>query len=319
MGQRPGLTVQATSLMVLICFTWALAQIVLKYTAADMAPTLQIALRSAGGAVLTWWFVHWRGKALFTLPGAWKPGLVVGVLFAGEFFFVGEALRYTTASHVSIFLYTAPIFAALGLHFFSPEERLRPLQWVGVFLAFLGVVISFLGRESVNNTATSPNMLLGDGLAVIAGALWGATTVVVRGSRLKNAPATETLFYQLVGAFFILLLGAGVTNQIFVHWSWSLVASLIFQIVVLSFASLLIWFWLLRKFLASRLGVLSFMTPLLGVALGVVLLDEHIERSFIAGAVCVVLGIILVSGYDWFFRQAVPAPASDAISNSRDS
>ncbi|MEZ2720816.1 DMT family transporter [Paenalcaligenes hominis] len=306
--QRQGLTPQATSLMVLLCFAWALAQVGLKYTAYDMAATLQIALRSLGGAVLTWCFVRWRGQRLFTLAGAWKPGLLVGVLFAGEFFFVGEALRYTTASHVSIFLYTAPIFAALGLHFFSPDERLQPLQWLGVLLAFVGVAVSFLGRETTTTTLTSPNMLLGDGLALLGGLFWGATTVVVRGTCLKNAPATETLFYQLIGAFVILLSGAFLTGQTAIHWSWALVANLAFQTVVVSFASLLVWFWLLRKYLASRLGVLSFMTPLFGVMLGVILLNEHIERSFVMGAACVVLGIILVSGYDWFFKKGMAKP-----------
>lgn len=303
MRQRQDISLQATGLMTLICLTWALGQVVLKYTAADMAPTLQIALRSAGGAALTWAFVYWRGRPLFTLAGAWKPGLLVGALFAGEFFFVGEALRYTTASHVSLFLYTAPIFAALGLHVFLPEERLRPVQWLGVLLAFVGVAISFLARDHTMNTETSPNMVLGDALAVLAGVLWGATTVVVRGSRLKHAPATETLFYQLVGAFVILLLGAALTNQLTVHWTGALALGLAFQIIILSFVSLLIWFWLLRKFLASRLGVLSFMTPLFGVVLGVVVLNEPMESGFIVGAACVVAGLVLVSGYDWFFRQ----------------
>ncbi len=303
MKQRQDIGLQATGLMALICLIWALGQVVLKYTAADMAPTLQIAVRSAGAALLTWAFVRWRGRQLFTLVGAWKPGLLVGALFAGEFFFVGEALRYTTASHVSIFLYTAPIFAALGLHVVLPEERLRPVQWVGVLLAFTGVAISFLARDSNMNTESSPNIVLGDALSVVAGALWGATTVVVRGSRLKNAPVTETLFYQLIGAFVLLLLAAGLTQQLEVSWSWTLTLGLLFQIIVLSFASLMVWFWLLRRFLASRLGVLSFMTPLFGVILGVLLLNEPIESSFMLGAICVVIGLVLVSGYDWLFRS----------------
>ncbi|HJH24723.1 MAG TPA: DMT family transporter [Paenalcaligenes hominis] len=301
--QRQRLTPQATSLMVLLCFVWALAQVGLKYTAHDMAATLQIAVRSIGGAVLTWGFVRWRGQRLFTMAGAWRPGVVVGALFAGEFFFVGEALRYTSASHVSIFLYTAPIFAALGLHFFTPDERLQPLQWLGVLLAFVGVTISFLGRDTLTMSGASLHGLLGDGLALLGGLFWGATTVVVRGTRLKNAPATETLFYQLLGAFVILLSGAYLTGQTGVNWSWSLIGNLIFQTIAVSFASLLVWFWLLRHYLASRLGVLSFMTPLFGVLLGVLLLNEHIERSFMVGAVCVVLGIILVNGHDWFFKS----------------
>lgn len=41
-----------------------------------------------------------------------------------------------------VFLYTAPIFAALGLHWRLPAERLAPLQWLGIALAFCGIVIA---------------------------------------------------------------------------------------------------------------------------------------------------------------------------------
>jgi drug/metabolite transporter (DMT)-like permease len=63
----------------------------------------------------------------------------------------------------------------------------------------------------------------------------------------------------------------------------------------MSFVSLLVWFWLLRHYLASRLGVLTFLTPVIGVALGAVLLGEPLEAQFIAGAVVVLLGITTVS------------------------
>ncbi len=43
-----------------------------------------------------------------------------------------------------VFLYTAPIFTALGLQFL-PEERLSRLQWAGIAIAFMGIVIAFFG------------------------------------------------------------------------------------------------------------------------------------------------------------------------------
>ena len=76
-------------------------------------------------------------------------------------------------------------------------------------------------------------------------------------------------------------------------------ASLTFQILLVSFASFLTWFWLLRTYLASRLGVFSFLTPLFGVVMGAVLLDEVIEPAFVLGSVPVMIGILLVSGHGW--------------------
>ena len=133
------------------------------------------------------------------------------------------------------------------------------------------------------------------GLALLAGMSWAATTVVVRCSRLSSASASQTLLYQLVGAFVLLMLAAVVLGQTDIHFTSVVWASLVFHSVIVSFASYLAWFWLLRHYLATRLGVFSFMTPLFGMAFGVWLLHEPLEASFVTGAALVLAGVVLVS------------------------
>ncbi len=132
---------------------------------------------------------------------------------------------------------------------------------------------------------------------MLAAAAWGGTTVVVRRSVLSEAPPAQTLLYQLVVGCALLLLGAALTGQAgrvsLTPVAWG---SLLFQGVVVSFASYLAWFWLLTRYLASRLSVISFMTPLFGVTFGVLLLGEPLTPAFAGGALLVLLGITLVSG-----------------------
>jgi len=74
-----------------------------------------------------------------------KAGAAAGALFGLEFLLVAEALHLTHASHVVVFLYTAPIFAAPGLHARLPAERLGAQQGAGIALAFGGLALAFLG------------------------------------------------------------------------------------------------------------------------------------------------------------------------------
>jgi drug/metabolite transporter (DMT)-like permease len=97
----------------------------------------------------------------------------------------------------------------------------------------------------------------------------------------------------------LLLAGAYATGQAHIHFTAEVWASLAFHSLVVSFASFLVWFWLLRTYLASRLGVFSFLTPLFGIVFGAWLLSEPIEPSFLLGAIPVLLGIVLVSGSGW--------------------
>jgi len=286
-------------LMIILCLIWGLQQVVLKAAAPDIAPLLLIALRSGIAALLVGMLMLIRGERMSLSDGTWRPGLLVGILFALEFLFVGEGLRYTSASHTVVFLYTAPAFAALGLHWKLPEERLQLIQWVGIVLAFAGIVIAFFGRTPQPMSGSPSNILWGDFLALLAGIAWAATTVVIRCSILARTSATQTLLYQLVGAFILLMLaaiGLGQTGFNPTRLAWG---SLLFQTLVVSFASFLVWFWLLRNYLASRLGVFSFMTPLFGIAFGVWLLNEPLEPRFLVGALLVLAGIVLVSGSGW--------------------
>ena len=293
---RKALDQKAVICMLMLCLIWALQQIVLKATAADFTPIYQLGLRSGGAAVLVVLLMAWRGERFSLRDGTLPAGLLVGVLFGLEFLLVGEGLRRTSAAHMVVFLYTAPIFAALGLHLRLPAERLAPLQWLGIALAFGGIAMAFLGRDAIG-TGFSSDMLLGDLMGLTAGLVWGATTVVVRCSRLSVAPATQTLLYQLVGAFVLLTSVALASGQGHFNPTPQVWVSLLFQVLVVSFASFLLWFSLLRTYMASRLGAFSFLTPLLGVVLGALLLGEKVEAHFVLGAVPVLLGITLVSGH----------------------
>ena len=298
MDSRQALDTKAITLMLVLCAIWGMQQVVLKATATDISPIMQIALRSGVAAVLVGLVMWWRKERMSLSDGTLRPGLLVGMLIGLEFLLVAEGLRHTTASHMVVFLYTAPMFAALGLHWRLPAERLGLLQWLGIALAFGGIAFAFLGRSSPASGVPG-NVLWGDFLGLMGGVAWAATTVVVRSSTLSKAPATQTLLYQLVGAFVLLLAGALVTGQARFNPTPQVWASLVFHSLVVSFASFLVWFWLLRHYLASRLGVFSFLTPLFGIVFGAWLLNEPIEASFLLGAVPVMVGIVLVSGAGW--------------------
>lgn len=293
-------------LMLLLCAIWGSQQVAIKLAAGDMAPMLQVALRSGVAALLVALLLLWQRGWRSWLPATWQVGLLSGLLFALEFFFIALGLHYTTASHMAVFLYTAPIFSALGLHLLLPSERLGRWQWLGIGLCFAGVVTAF--GVGGNWSALDSRMLLGDALGLCAGMAWGATTVVVRGSRLSEAPPALTLFYQLAVAFVLLLAYALVVVDLSqVRWTPLAIGSVLLQGVLVSFISYLAWFWLLRRYLASNMAIFSFMTPLFGVSFGVLVLDEPLSLNFIIGAMLVLAGITLVSSETWLRRRFAAA------------
>lgn len=291
--ERRSLDATAIATLVLLCAIWGIQQTILKATASDMSPTLQIGLRSGIGCLLLAIMMKLQGTSLALQRGPWLAGLFAGTLFAAEFLFIGEGLKRTSASHVVVFLNTAPIFTALGLHFLIPEERLRWAQWLGVGACFSGIAIAFLG--GLGRGPTDGTLLWGDLLGLLSGASWGATTVIIRSSKLSDIPATQTTLYQLLCAFVVLTAFSVSLGEHHAPWTPVLAASVIGQGIVIAFFSLVTWFWLMTRYLASRLVVFTFLSPLLGVGFGVWLLGEPLTPEFVWGAALVLTGVIVVN------------------------
>ena len=293
--QRKPLDTLAVSIMLGLCVLWGLQQAAIKLAAPSMGPVMQIGLRSLAAAVLVFAVILWKGERLSMRDRFFFPGIGAGLLFAFEFLSIAVGLQYTTASHMSVFLYTAPIFTVLGLHWFIPGERLGPLQWAGAVAAFAGIAVAF-SNGFASSSRDWASMLIGDALGVLGGLLWAATTLLIRRSALSEAPPAITLFYQLASCGVILVaiaLAMGQGNGVAmtgVVWG-----SLFFQAVIVAFLSYLVWFWMLRRYLASRLSVFSFLTPMFGVGFGVLLLDDPLDPRFVAGALLVMVGVVMVN------------------------
>jgi drug/metabolite transporter (DMT)-like permease len=287
---RHPLDLRAVTLVLLLCMIWGIQQVALKAVAGNVAPVMQLAIRFAGASIAfgLWIWIR-EGRRAFT-DGTLPSGLLLGFLFAIEFVLAGESLIHTTAAHSIVFLYTAPIFTALGLQFL-PEEQLSRLQWTGIGVAFCGIVVAFLGFSG-RPASTS---LAGDLLALLAGASWGLSNVVLRRGRVGGAKTAKTVLYQVGTATLVLGAYAAATGQTQVELSKVTVLLLLFQTLVIAISSYLVWFWLLRHYLTSRLMLLSLLTPLFGVLFGAAVLADPISLRFALGGGLVLFGILIVN------------------------
>ena len=295
---RRALDLRAVVLVLLLCVIWGIQQVAIKFVAADVPPVMQLAVRFAGAAVVFgFWVAATEGRRAFG-DGTLRSGLLLGLMFALEFVLAGSALLHTTAAHATVFLYSAPIFTALGLQFL-PEERLARAQWIGIAAAFGGIIMAFVGPGG----RPVAELVYGDSLALLGGAAWGLSNVVLRRGRVGGAATAKTVLYQ-VGVAAVVLFGfASITGQARLTPTLPAVMVLVFQTLIISIGSYLVWFWLLRRYLTSRLMLLSLMTPLFGVAFGALLLRDPIETRFALGSVLVLAGISIVNHP--MFRKAV--------------
>jgi len=294
MNRHQRLTFGPMALLVLLCALWGVQQVAVKVAVTDgMPPLLMACLRSVVASVcLTGWMLAREGSATLRamlLRTALLPGLLLGLCFGLEFLVLYPALALTTASRGVLFFYTAPFFTALGAHVFLPQERLRLRQGVGLLIAFAGLALAFADGFRVGEGS-----LLGDAMCVLAGFLWGGTTVLIKAHPgLRSAPASHILLYQVAGSAPLLLIAAGWHGDFSSPLNATALAwiSLAYQAVIVTFASYLAWFWLVMRYQAAAVSGFTFLVPLFGIATGAALLGETPTPALLLGLVAVAVGM----------------------------
>jgi drug/metabolite transporter (DMT)-like permease len=285
---------RAVLLLILCSALWGLAQTAAKVALPEVPPLLQVAIRSIGAALLLLGWCAWRRLRIWQADGTAPGGLWIGLLFAIEFACIIIGLQYTSASRMAVFLYMAPFVVAIGMPFIARGEALRPTQIAGLVLAFAGVVWAF--SEGFMRSKTGSLQWLGDGLGLCAALFWGLTTLSLRRGRLSLALPEKTLLYQLVVSGVLLLLASLLKGEPWPQRLSPLVwASMLFQTVVVTFASYLVWFWLVRHYPATRISAFTLLTPIFGLLAGVVFLNEPLTLRLVTALVAVCLGIWWVS------------------------
>ena len=287
---RP-LSAGAIALMLMLCLSWGFNQIAVKLALPEIPPFLQAFIRSCGAIVVLFVIARLRGVRLFARDGTLGAGLVAGVLFGFEFVLIYHGLLLTTASRAVVFLYTAPFFVALGSYRFL-GERLRASQWGGLALCFAGVAFAI----GVPQPDVDGSVLLGDFMIVGGGALWAATTLLVKATSLIEAPPEKTLSYQVAVSIPILGVAAWAAGETLTRIPGPLALSLMaYQAVWVVGLTFLIWFSMVKTYSASKLSAFTFITPLFGVAAGYVIMQDQLTPAFGIAALLVIAGLYLVN------------------------
>ena len=288
--RREHLDSLAISLLLACCLFWGFQQVLIKATLPLVPPMVQGCVRFLGATVLLMLWCVWRRIPLWQSDGSLGAGVVAGLLFALEFVCIYTGMQVTTASRLTIMLYTAPFWLALLLPIWLKHERLRPLQWVGLSLAFSGV--AFALRDSLS----AGGSWLGDVLSLSAGAAWGLTTVVLRTTALSRVSAEKLLFYQVgVSAAVLPLVALAMGESFTMDYPLLGWASLALQSALGAFVTFLIWMWMISHYPATQVSAFSFLSPLSALVFGALWLGEPVTADLIIAMVGVGLGIYLVN------------------------
>jgi drug/metabolite transporter (DMT)-like permease len=270
-------------------FLLAFNQVVIKVTNGGIQPVFFAGLRSAGAILCVYGYMRWRGIPLQWTKGTKRWGAITGVIFAFEFLCLFIALDLTTVGRSGVIFYSMPLWMALIAHFFVRDDRITPQKAVGLGFALCGVAWAILARDE-----GTPN-IWGDLAALGAAIGWAVTALLAKASPLSRVKPEMQLMWQIGISAPILLIASLFFGDLIRDLAPVHLWGLAFQIVVVVSAGFVFWLWLLSIYPASGVASFSFLSPVLSVGLGWLLLGETVGPNLLGALVLVAIGIVLIN------------------------
>jgi drug/metabolite transporter (DMT)-like permease len=277
------------ALAVFYIFLWASAYVPSKIAALECDPLWFLAVRfGTAGSILALLAVVRRAPFPKTARG-WLACIALGIL--GNALYLGltyAALHHLSSGLGSIVASTNPLILAIVAPF-ALGERLSPLKAAGLLLGFGGVLAIVLARAG--SAAADPR----DVALAFVGVCASVASTIVYKRFATGEPLLALGAIQLCAASLVLVPLAFVSSGFPPHVrpTRELALSFTYLVVVLSIGATLLWFRLLGAGEASRVSAYYYLTPAFGLALGALLLGEHVAARDLVGLAAIALGIVL--------------------------
>ncbi|MFA6468148.1 MAG: EamA family transporter [Bacteroidota bacterium] len=272
-----------------ICTIWGSTWLVIKLGLETMTPLLSAGLRFALAGVILFAIIRLRKIPIpWNKDTRWFFGLAALTSFSIPFGLVYWGEQQISSGMTSILFATFPLWVALMSSVMISSERITGQKIFGVLMGFTGVVTIFSNDIHFDRNSTA---LMGMGAVILSAAIQAFSAVLIKKFGHEISPFVVSFVPMSISAVILLVGSIGLEDYSEVQFTPMALFSIFFLAVFGTIVTFVSYFWLLKRVQVVLLSLTSFVTPLIAVMLGVLILDEHISPQLLAGATLVFIGI----------------------------
>lgn len=285
---------------VIVCLVWGSTWLAIKIGLTSVPPFLSISLRFAVAVLVVFPLVKvWNIEIPFTAEAKKLYLNLIVLSFTIPFALIYWAEQYVSSGLTSILFTTYPFWVALFSQLMLPSEPLNAFKVAGIVLGFLGSTIIFAGDANALDSQHLVAMLA----IAICPCMQGYTLVAVKKWGQPIHPFALNLVGMGASIPPILVLSLLVEDYGAIVWDAAAIGSILFLGVIGSVLVFGVYYWLLKRIEAVYLSLVSFITPIISVILGVIVLSEQFETHVLIGAAFVLVGVLVANGKYFYGRM----------------
>lgn len=270
---------------------WGSSYLFIKLAVNDFGTVTLVALRLAIGAALLWAVILRTGQKIPPRGRIYGHLFVMGLInITLPFFLITWAEQRTSSSIAAVLTSLVPLFSSILAPIFIHDEPLRLNAIAGLVVGFVGVIV-LTSRElgSASFDLISDLALVGAALSYGAGAVYSRRNV-------RGLPPMVPAVFQVTFALLVSGIIAVVLER---PWdarpSAIAVGSIVWLGLLGSGFAYMAFFRLLAHWGAVRTTLVAYVIPVVGIALGWIVLGEPVDARLLIGSGLVIAGVALVN------------------------
>lgn len=283
---------KARVVWLILCGIWGSTWLFIKLGLNDLPPLTFAGIRFLFASSILVVIILARGVRWPRKRSEWLVIAVVGWLqFSLNYGLVFWGEQRIPSGLAAVLQSTFPAFGLVIAHFYLPEERITPKKLIGVLLGITGVGIVFSDQLSFAGKAA-----LAGSVALVLSAFCGSYgNVLVKAYGTQIDPFVLAAGQMVCGFPPLLALGIATEgNPFHFHWTLTAVIALAYLTIVGSVIAFTLFYWLVRHMDVINTMLISLVTPVVAVVLGMIVLNEKFNWRLFAGAACIISGIGLI-------------------------
>lgn len=279
---------------IICCFIWGSTWLAIRLGLDSFEPFISAGLRFSLAAIFVFILVRYKKIEIkltresikfYTIMGFFSLAIPFALVYWGE--------QHISSGLTSIVFAVFPFFVIIFSRIFIKNQTIYSSQIIGIMIGFLGIILIF--SDSLKFELS--NSVLGIAAVLISSAIQGAISVYVKIKGEKYHPLGMNLFPLIIAGVTMLI--AAFIFETPASWKFNLagIGSVVYLALFGTVIAFSVYYWLIKRINVILLSLITFITPIIAVMLGVIILGEKLSSQAIGGSALVLTGVVFNNLY----------------------
>ncbi|HPN38359.1 MAG TPA: DMT family transporter [Melioribacteraceae bacterium] len=272
-----------------ICLLWGSTWLAIKVGLESLTPFISSGARFITAALFFFIIIKLRNIKVVTDKLAIKLYLIMGFFsFAIPFGLVYWGQKFIPSGLASILFAVYPFFVIIFTKLFFKEENVNVYKIIGSIIGFSGIIVIFSDSIVIQSGVA----ILGLFAVVLSAIMQAFVAVVLKKYGKKLNPVSMNLFPVLIAGLLLTITGLLTEDTSKLKLDNNAILSVLYLASFGTIATFSTYYWLMKKISVVLLAISAFITPIVSVLLGWLILNEKLSFQEIMGSILVLFGIL---------------------------